>query len=55
MLIVKFDNGITQEYESSEVAEQAIQDVICEGKAESAELQQDGVTVAEYTRQDFDC
>lgn len=55
MLVVKFNTGLEQQYESSEMAEQAIQDVICEGRAESAELLQDGEVVAEYSRQDFDC
>lgn len=55
MLQVIFDNGQVQEFSRSEDAEQAIQDVICAGQAESAELQQDGVTVAEYSNQDFDC
>lgn len=54
MLLVRFDNGEEQEYNSSEQAEQAIQDVLLNGDAESAELVQDGTVVAEYSEDEFE-
>lgn len=59
-LFVRFDNDEGTQYPSTEMAEQAIQDVICNGDAENAELLQgqDAGTaevVAEYDASDFGC
>lgn len=55
MLFVQFDTNEEQSYSSTEEAEQAIQDVICNGEAESAELLQGDEVVAEYSKDEFDC
>ena len=54
MLLVRFDTGEEQEYSSSEQAEQAIQDVILNSGAESAELVQNGEVVADYDASEFE-
>jgi hypothetical protein len=45
-------------FESSEVAEQYIQDLFCSGSVDEGDilqLRQDGELVAEYTADEFDC